>query len=193
MTADDLRAFEARVADAFNAGKIRAPVHLDGGNEDQLIAAFAAIRSSDWVFCSWRSHYKALLHGVPAERVFAEIMAGRSIALCFPDYRFFSSAIVGGIIPIALGAALGIKRRKGEARVHVFVGDMTATTGTFRECVAYARGHRLPINFIIEDNGRSVCTPTAAVWGWPPIVSGIERFSYESPWPHAGAGKRVQF
>lgn len=88
MTADQLRSFEAEVAAAFNAGKIKAPVHLDGGNEEPLIETFRHIERHDWIFCTWRSHYKALLHGVPPELVMEEIMAGRSIALCFPGYRF---------------------------------------------------------------------------------------------------------
>lgn len=193
MTAEELVAFEREIAEAFNAGKIRAPIHLDGGNEHQLIEVFQKIKSDHWVACSWRSHYKALLKGVPPEKVRAEIMAGRSIAMSFPEYRFLSSAIVAGQLPIALGIALGIKRRDGAEQVHVFCGDMTARTGAFHECVTYATGHDLPIRFIVEDNGISVCTVTQDVWGrrksWPNIV----RIPYKLPWPHSGAGVRVNF
>jgi TPP-dependent pyruvate/acetoin dehydrogenase alpha subunit len=194
MTAEELIAFEADIAAEFNAGHIRAPIHLDGGNEAPLIKLFEEIKPTDWVLCSWRSHYKALLHGVPPARVKAEIMAGRSIALCFPEHRFLSSAIVGGTLPIAVGIALGIKRRGGEERVHVFLGEMTARTGAFHECLTYARGKKLPIRFIIEDNGLSVCTPTAEVWGEQSTpYSHIARYSYKLPFPHSGAGKRVEF
>jgi TPP-dependent pyruvate/acetoin dehydrogenase alpha subunit len=193
MTADELRAFELRVADAFNAGKIRAPVHLDGGNEEPLINVFADVRREDWVFCTWRSHYKALLHGVPADRVMAEIMAGRSITLCFPEHRFFSSAIVGGNLPIALGVAMGIKRRNGIGRVWAFCGDMTSRTGAFHECMEYAWGHDLPIQFVVEDNGLSVCTDTKQVWGNSHRDLPITDYGYKLPWPHSGAGKRIEF
>lgn len=192
MTADELRAFEHRIAALFNAGKIRAPVHLDGGNEDHLIEIFGDVRPTDWVFCTWRSHYKALLHGVDPERVYREIIAGRSISLCFPDHRFYSSAIVGGALPWALGVAFGIRRRGGSEKVHAFLGDMAAMGGTFAECAAYARGHDLPIRFIVEDNGLSVCTPTDVVWGTGK-ADHVDGFRYKLPWPHAGAGKRVQF
>lgn len=196
MTADEtaykLRAFETRVADAFNAGKIRAPVHLDGGNEYELIRVFRGIRREDWVFCTWRSHYKALLHGVDPDRVYREIVAGRSIALCFPDHRFYSSAIVGGMLPIALGVALAIKRRGGRERVWAFLGDMTARAGALAECSAYGSGHELPIRYVVEDNGISVCTPTAATWG-KGEVGCVDWFTYHLPWPHSGAGKRIQF
>lgn len=192
----ELVAFEADIANEFNAGKIRAPVHLDDGNERQLIEYFEKyVRPYDWLFCSWRSHYKCLLHGVPAAELKAEIMAGRSISLCFPEYRVVSSAIVAGNLPLALGAAWAIKRQGGNAHVHAFMGDMTALTGVAQECLSYAQSFELPITFVLEDNNKSVCTDTRAVWN----IRGIEdcekvhQFEYTSRYPHAGAGQRVEF
>src|SRR5882762_1527523 len=104
MTVQDLAAFEKQIADLFNAAAIRAPVHLYDGNEAQIIEVFRDIQSEDWVMCSWRSHYQCLLKGVPPEEVKAEILAGRSISLCFPKYRIVSSAIVTGVLPMAVGA-----------------------------------------------------------------------------------------
>src|SRR5258706_10994318 len=110
-TAAELIAFERNVAEEFNRGSIRSPVHLSGGNEQQLINYFAAhFRPGDWICTTWRSHYHALLAGVPPSEVMAAILRGRSITLTFPAHRVISSAIVGGVIPIALGIALGIKR-----------------------------------------------------------------------------------
>ena len=196
MTAEELIAFEKDIVEIFNRGEIRAPIHLSGNNEAQLISIFESIKPTDWVFSTWRSHYHALCHGVPPARVKAEIMAGRSIALCFPEHRFFSSASVGGTLPIALGVALAIKRRKGSDTVHVFIGDMTARTGAMHDCTQYARGHQLPIKFIVEDNDLSVCTPTREVWGRGPEdwrVEAFRRFHYKLPWPHSGSGKRIEF
>jgi pyruvate dehydrogenase E1 component alpha subunit len=194
MTRDELIAFEADIAAEFNNGRIRFPIHLDGGNEDQLIEVFKNIKPTDWVFATWRSHYRALLHGIPPEKVKAAIMAGRSITLCFPEHRFFSSAIVGGNLPVALGVALSIKRRGGDEKVFAFLGDMSARTGIFHECLSYAVGHGLPITFVVEDNGKSVCTPTREVWGEQSKgASCVQRFSYALPFPHSGAGVRVVF
>ena len=114
-TPESLKAFEQRVAEAFNAGKIRAPVHLSGGNEHELIEIFGQVRSDDWVCGAWRMHYQALLKGVPEDKLFDDIVAGKSIALCYPEYRVISSAIVGGIIPIALGLAWAARRHPTEA------------------------------------------------------------------------------
>ncbi len=194
LTVEELIAFEADIAAEFNAGNIRAPIHLDGGNEQQLIEIFQEVSPDDWVCCSWRSHYKALLAGIPPSEVKAEIMAGRSIALCFPQHRFISSAIVGGILPIALGIAWSIKRNAGKEHVYCFIGDMTARAGMFNECTRYAAGFQLPITFVIEDNMKSVCTDTDKAWGLVGVPLPIVYvYQYTLPFPHSGAGVRVNF
>lgn len=199
MTPDDLIQFETEIAELFNAAKIRAPVHLYSGNETQMIEIFREVKPADWVCCSWRSHYQCLLKGVPPEEVRREILAGRSISLCFPQYRVISSAIVGGIVPIAVGLALGIQRRGEAARVHCFMGDMTSETGIAHEAIKYSTNHRLPIRFIVEDNGKSVCTDTRQTWNQPQLTYEanphplVVYYQYETKYPHAGAGVRVQF
>ena len=97
MNAKDLIAFEDEVASLFNSAKIKAPVHLYSNNEDHMINVFRDVGADDWVFCSWRSHYQCLLKGVPPEQVMNEILKGKSISLCFPEYNVYSSAIVGGV------------------------------------------------------------------------------------------------
>ncbi|MBS0154082.1 MAG: hypothetical protein JSS38_05800 [Nitrospira sp.] len=199
MTKTELIEFEEEIAALFNAGKIRAPIHLYYGNEEAIIQIFRSIRPQDWVFCSWRSHYQCLLKGVPKDRVRDEILAGRSISLCFPEQRVFSSAIVGGVLPIAVGAAMSIQQREEDAKVYCFMGDMTAETGIAHESIKYSRNHRLPIRFIVEDNAKSVCTDTRETWNQPRLSyeevndEYISYYRYETKYPHAGAGMRVQF
>jgi TPP-dependent pyruvate/acetoin dehydrogenase alpha subunit len=198
-TAEELIAFEERVAALFNDARIRAPVHLYSGNEAQMIDVFRDVRPRDWVFCSWRSHYQCLLKGVPEDEVLAEILAGRSISLCFPAHRIYSSAIVGGVLPIAVGTAMAVARSAEDVRVHCFMGEMTAETGIAHESIKYARNHGLPIRFVVEDNGKSVCTDTREAWAQPRssfegVDDGVVRhYRYETRYPHAGAGRRVQF
>jgi TPP-dependent pyruvate/acetoin dehydrogenase alpha subunit len=199
MTAQDLIAFETEIAELFNTAKIRAPVHLYSGNEEQMISIFRDIKPEDWVFCSWRSHYQCLLKGVPPEEVKAEILAGHSISLCFPKQRVVSSAIVGGIVPIAVGTALALKRRGEKARVHCFMGEMTSETGIAHESIKYSMNHDLPIRFIVEDNAKSVCTDTRETWNQPVLTYEAQNhpmvvyYKYQTKYPHAGAGVRVQF
>src|SRR5258706_1450532 len=133
MTVEELCEFEREVATAFEAKQIRAPIHLSGGNEEELIKLFrGSIPHSDWIFSTYRSHYHALLHGIPREKVMAQILAGRSMNLTFPAHRFCTSAMVGGILSIATGVALALKRRKDTTRnVWCFIGDMAASTSAF--------------------------------------------------------------
>jgi pyruvate dehydrogenase E1 component alpha subunit len=165
-----------------------------------MIEIFRDIKESDWVMCSWRSHYQCLLKGVPANRLKSDILAGRSISLCYQEYRVVSSAIVTGILPIAVGIAMDIKRKGALNKVFCFMGDMTSETGIAHECIKYSRNFELPIHFIVEDNSKSVCTNTRKTWG-------CEKLSYEehsdefvtyykydsSKYPHAGSGIRIQF
>jgi len=193
ITAEDLISFEAEIAELFNQKKIPAVIHLYSGGEGPLINIFKKIRPQDWVLCSWRSHYQCLLKGVPREELKQKIVDGYSIALCFPEYKIVSSGIFGGVLPIAVGLAMSIRRTGQDSMVHVFSGDMTAESGIFHESVKYAQGHSLPIRFWVEDNGLSVCTPTQKVWGEfdRDLVDG---FSYEpGRYPHAGSGVRVPF
>jgi TPP-dependent pyruvate/acetoin dehydrogenase alpha subunit len=199
LTQADLVAFEEEIASAFNAASIRAPVHLYNGNEERMIEIFRTVRPEDWLVCSWRSHYQCLLKGVPRGELKRAILDGQSISLCFPKHRIFSSAIVGGGLPIAVGIALGIKRRKQHEMVYCFIGDMTAETGIAHESIKYSENHNLPIHFIIEDNGKSVCTETRVAWNQPRLTfegmrtGRITYYHYQTKYPHAGAGQRIQF
>lgn len=203
MTKSELTAFEQDIADIYVSGKIRAPIHLSDGNETALIKIFKKVDPKDWVFSSWRSHYHALLHGIPKKKVKDAIMRGRSITLCFPENHFFTSAIVGGIVPIAVGTALALKLKKSKKHVWCFVGDMTAEAGMFYENAKYALLHKLPVTFVVEDNGQSVGTPTDTVWGYdrrkrmPDYAvrkqKNILYYRYTKKWPHVGSGKWVTF
>tara|TARA_Y100000590_G_C15539072_1_gene946204 strand:- start:483 stop:1082 length:600 start_codon:yes stop_codon:yes gene_type:complete len=199
MQKDDLIKFENEIAELFNAGKIRAPVHLYHGNEKKIIEIFKKIKKNDWVFCSWRSHYQCLLKGVPKKVVKDEILAGRSISLCFPDYNIYSSAMVGGSLPIAVGTALSLKNKNSKNKVYCFMGEMTSETGIAHECVKYSRNFKLPIHFIVEDNEKSVCTDTRKAWNQKKLSyegskdKYVTYYHYKLKYPHAGAGKRVQF
>ena len=202
MTKNDLIDFENEIADCFNNAMIKAPVHLYHGNEEQMIEVFRKhnIGSEDWVLCSWRSHYQCLLKGVPKQLLKNSILQGKSISLSFSDYRVLCSGIVTGQLSVSVGLALGIKRSGGTNKVYCFMGEMTSETGAAHECIKYARNHKLPIHFIIEDNGKSVCTDTKATWAMDKMTyEGVNdeyvtyyKYSLDK-YPHAGAGIRVQF
>lgn len=183
VTKEQLLAFEVDVKQMFLDGKLRSPVHLSGGNEDELIEIFKDIKPQDWVFTTYRSHYHALLKGVPQERLRNWVLDNKSIHFMDSEHKVFSSAIVGGCLPIALGVAMSIKKKYPDEyieketmmvknhlndlirpRVYCFVGDMTASLGVFNDCLSYAVNHNLPITFVIENNTYSTDTKTAEVW-----------------------------
>jgi len=204
ITKEALIEFEEALVREFEQGKIRAPVHLSGNNEDALIEIFKEVGPSDWIFSTWRSHYHALLKGIPREKIWDECIRGNSITLCFPEHRFFTSAIVGGIIPIAVGAAAGVKMSGGSEAVWCFIGDMALETGIFWEAVKYAHAHSYPIRWVIEDNDFSTSTPSRETWGRPEDDKTMLRvldllgvpykyYFYKRKYPHQGIGKWVAF
>ena len=149
LTKQELIDFEQDIAETFNSGLIKAPIHLYSGNEEHMIEIFKNVNEDDWVFCSWRSHYQCLLKGVPKDILKQDIIDGKSITLCYPEFKIYSSAIVTGNIPIATGAAFDIKRKAKHNHVWCFVGDMTSETGTFYENHKYAGNHNLLITYIV--------------------------------------------
>lgn len=206
ISKQELIEFETEIGERFNNREIRAPIHLYHGNEDQIIRVFEKIDvDQDWVCCTWRNHYQALLKGVPADLLRERIIAGKSMVMNLPEYKFICSSIVGGIPSIATGLALAAKLRGTSEHVWCWTGDMSAATGAWSEAYRYAVAQELPITFVVEDNELSVLTPTQEVWGedkwYLPAHTGpwyesrhLIYYKYtNTKYPHAGAGVRVQF
>lgn len=195
MTAEELIAFEDEMVKEFEAGNIKAPLHLSGGNHEQLLKIFEDVHPEDWICGTWRFHWHALLKGVPRGEVKRRILEGRSIALCFPEYRVISSAIVGGIAPIAVGLAWAIKRNNGQERVWCFLGDMAARTGIVDECVRYSIANDLPVEWVVEDNNiGGTHVDTRKTWGdmdTPAFIFGPYCYQYELTRAFVGIGKFI--
>lgn len=191
---EELIQFEIGVVQNWEDGKIRGPIHLSNGNEEQLIEVFKRISKNDWVFSTWRSHYHALLKGIPPQWITNEILDGKSITICNIDEKFYSSAIVGGTLSIALGVAMGIKEKGSDEKVWCFIGDMSFESGIFYEVHKYARNFDLPLHFVVEDNDVSTYTPTEATWNKKKdIPLDVIHYKYKSKYPHYGSGKWVVF
>lgn len=219
MTAKELIDFELKVKEMWEGGKIKAPVHLCGGNEEELILIFRGVHNDDYVFCSHRNHYHYLLHNGDPSRLLNELRgsaealckgSARSMAFCDYSCRFFSSAIVGGVCAPAVGTAWALKDQKKPNKVWCFGGDGMVDTGHFWEALQYAEGWDLPVTFVIEDNDRSTCTPVNARIGptteydykpqWQLTArkhiecsSKVRYYKYKATYPHVGSGTYVQF
>ena len=177
--------FEEEIANVYSRGLIHAPVHLRKGREESLIKIFDEyhIEKIDYIFSYWDSHEICLLKGVPREQLKQSILAGNSIALCFPDYRILCSGIVGSLVGVSVGVAWALKQKEKDCyichgatskrqycsahqspTVYHFCGEMSAETGIFYESAKYAANFDLPIKFIVCDNNLSVMTKTREVW-----------------------------
>ena len=201
-TKEELISFEENIKTLFKQGKISCPIHLSGGNEEQLISLFSSIKPKDWVVSSHRNHYHYLLKGGDAQKLHDEILGrksgickgeGRSMHIYDKSINFLTSAIVGGGCAIAVGLALGLKKKRSKGHVWCFVGDGGEDTGHFMEAVRFGNSRSLPLTFIIEDNDLAVESTKEERWHnfTPMVARNIIRYNYVRRWPHVGVGAHV--
>lgn len=193
---EDLINFEKEISESWERSEIPYPVHLCGGNEEQLIEIFKEIKQGDYIFSTHRSHYHYLLAGGSKEELKRLIMQGDSMHVFDKELNFITSSIVAGCVAMAAGTALALKKKGKKNHVWCFIGDGAEDEGHFYEAVRYVDGQDLPCTFIIEDNNRSVETPKKFRYNdkadiiWPKCV---RRYYYEPKYPHVGTGKWVDF
>lgn len=189
---EQLMSFEEQIRQLWESGDLPFLMHLSGGNEKYLIDIFESINEGDWIFGSHRSHYHAILAGIPRQEVMSSICRGDSMFLFSKERNFYTSAILAGTCGIAVGVAMELKSSGSKNHVWCFLGDGAEEQGHFYEAVLYATGHNLPVTFIIEDNRIQVDTPQIVRRGmegglidaWPCV----QRYVFQPRWPHAGSG-----
>lgn len=161
-----LRAFEHKLQ--ANLEDIYCPVHLCLGHERVADELHDGLKPYDWVFSYHRSHGHYLAKGGSEKRLWDEIMGkesglnggfGGSQSFSDPLLNFHCSAIVGGLVGVATGCAYALKMDKSSAIVVSIVGDAGTEQGVFWESLNFAALHRLPIAYIVENNGMSVDSP----------------------------------
>jgi len=163
-----LRRFEyslqARMAE------LPCPVHLCLGQEAVPDALNECLRPEDWLFSTHRNHGHYLAKGGSEQKLLDEIMGlesgvnqGFAGSQCFsdPSINFHSTAMVGGLIGVAVGTALALKLAGSPAISVCCIGDGATEQGVFWESLNFAALHSLPILFVCEDNGYSVHAPLA--------------------------------
>ncbi|HZO80077.1 MAG TPA: pyruvate dehydrogenase (acetyl-transferring) E1 component subunit alpha [Candidatus Binataceae bacterium] len=157
-----IRRFEEKCAELYSAAKIRGFLHLYIGEEAVAVGAMQALEADDAIVATYREHGHALVRGVSAASVMAEMYGkqegcsrgrGGSMHLFDAATRFFGgNAIVGGGLPLAVGLALADKLQ-GRARLTAcFFGDGAVAEGEFHECMNLSALWRLPVLFCCENN-----------------------------------------
>ncbi|MDR2125062.1 MAG: hypothetical protein LBP38_08825 [Desulfovibrio sp.] len=174
-----IRHVEDRIDAEYLNDQMRTPVHLSIGQEAIAVGACSVARRDDVISSNHRSHGHYLAKGGDLKAMIAELHC-RSTG-CSKGYggsmhlidvsvgHYGSSSIVGGGIPIGTGYALSFAL-KGEDRVSlVFLGDGASEEGVFYESVSFAVLKRLPVVYILENNGLAICTPLAERQAGPSI------------------------
>jgi pyruvate dehydrogenase E1 component alpha subunit len=167
-----IRAFEEKASELYARGAIRGLLHLGIGQEAVAVGSAAALRSDDVVFGTHRSHGHALARGADPTRLLAELAGrtngynrgkGGSMHIAVPEVGFVTATgIVGGNIPLALGAGYASVVTGSDRVALVFFGDGAGQTGAFHESLNIASLWRLPVVLVCENNGYAEFTPLSA-------------------------------
>lgn len=176
-----IREFELKAGEMYTRAKIGGYCHLNLGEEPTVVGVMAALRSTDYIFTNYREHGYALARGMEPGRVMAELFGrsdgvssgrGGSMHLFDAGRRFLGGyGIVGGQIPPATGAALAITYRgkpgpDAEA-VLCQMGDGTTNIGAFHESLNLAAIWKLPIVYVVINNGLGMATTVESAAGEP--------------------------
>ena len=165
-----VRRFEECAEEAYMRGHIHGTMHLSIGQEASAIGATMALRTSDYITSTHRGHGHCIGKGADPKRMLAEFFGkeegycrGRGGSMHIADVEsgnLGANGIVGGGIPIAVGAALAIKKQKRDDVTICFFGDGATNEGAFHEALNMASVWRLPVVFVCENNkyGMSVST-----------------------------------
>jgi len=166
-----IRHFEQQVEERYRDGEIPGFVHVAIGQEAVAVGACAALAPGDVITSTHRSHAHALAKGTPARAVMAELYGkvegcsrGRGGSMHLYDVErgnLGSSAVVGGALGIATGAALAFSMRSEPRVALAFFGDGATSSGLFHESMNMAQLWKLPVVFLCENNRWAESTPLA--------------------------------
>ncbi|WBV45309.1 thiamine pyrophosphate-dependent dehydrogenase E1 component subunit alpha [Pseudoroseomonas cervicalis] len=194
-----VRRFEEGAEEAYMRGLIHGTMHLSIGQEASAIGICSALEERDYITSTHRGHGHCIGKGAEVKRMFAEFFGketgycrgrGGSMHIADPARgNLGANGIVGGGIPIAVGAALSAKRRGTGAVAISFFGDGANNEGAFHEALNMASLWRLPVVFVCENNGygmstsmaRATAVPNvadrAAAYGMPGVIVDGNRFA----------------
>src|ERR1700755_642553 len=172
-----IRAFEETALEAHKAGEIPGPLHVSIGQEAVAAGVCVNLRTDDRITSNHRGHGHAIAKGADPRRMMAELY-GRANGYCrgkggsmhiadFSVGMLGANGVVAGGIPIAVGAAQGLKMQKSDAIATCMFGDGAINRGPFLEGVNWAVLYKLPVLFVCEDNGVAAFTQTATMTAGP--------------------------
>jgi acetoin:2,6-dichlorophenolindophenol oxidoreductase subunit alpha len=165
-----IRKFEEGAEDAYLRGLIHGTMHLSIGQEASALGICMPLEAADQITSTHRGHGHCIAKGARVDRMFAEFFGktsgyckGRGGSMHIADVaagNLGANGIVGGGIPIAVGAALSAKMQKNNKVVICFFGDGANNEGAFHEALNMAAIWKLPVVFVCENNGYGMSTST---------------------------------
>jgi pyruvate dehydrogenase E1 component alpha subunit len=157
-----IRRFEERAGEMYARAKVGGFLHLAIGEEATIVGSARALRESDYLISTYRSHGHVLARGTPPGNVMAELFGrvdgcshgrGGSMHMFDLEHRFMGGyGIVGGNLPIAAGIALASDYRGEQDVTLCMFGDGASNQGTFGETLNLAALWRLPVVFMVTNN-----------------------------------------
>lgn len=181
-----IRRLEERAAELYMQEKIRGFLHLYVGEEAVATGVMQALRPDDAVVATYREHGHALLKGVSARAIMAEMYGkqegcsrgrGGSMHLFDVGCRFYGgNAIVGGGLPMAVGLGLADRMAGREQVTACFFGEGAMAEGEFHESMNLAALWKVPVLFVCENNLYAMGTALARSESEPDLVRHAEVF-----------------
>lgn len=179
-----IRSFEETAMAAHKAGDMPGPLHVSIGQEGVAAGICINLRDDDRLTSNHRGHGHALAKGAKPEVMFGELF-GRETGYCkgkggsmhiadFSVGMLGANGVVGGGIPIAVGAAQGLKLLGSDAIAVCMFGDGAMNRGPFLEGLNWAALYKLPVLFVCEDNEVAAFTATASVTAGPGAAARAE-------------------
>jgi len=157
-----IRRFEERCAEMYTRAKIGGYCHLNIGEEATVVGGIAALKAGDYIYTSYREHGHALARGVDPKAVMAELFGketgtshgrGGSMHLFDVEHRFMGGYwIVGGHLPLAVGAGWAIRYQKQPDVVFCMFGDGATNIGAFHESLNFSAVFKLPVVWFCVNN-----------------------------------------
>lgn len=167
------RRFEEEAETAYKIGKIGGFCHIHIGQEALAAGAIKPLRQDDVVITAYREHTQAIAKGIKPRRVMAELYGrvdgccggrGGSMHLFDTKVGFMGGhGIVGGQIPLGAGLAWAIRYRGGDQLCVCFMGDAAVNQGAFLESLNMSAVWRLPVIYVVENNGYGMGTAFSRV------------------------------
>lgn len=163
------RRFEETMHEQFEEGQVPGPLHLSIGQEAVAVGGCWDLRTTDAILSTHRGHHHSLAKGAAPDRLMAELLGrrtgyshgrGGSMHVSIPEIGLLgTNGIVGGGIPIAVGAAYGMQAQGRDDVTVCFFGEGASSTGVFGEALNLAALWRLPLIFLCENNQYVELTP----------------------------------